>query len=236
MSRELLLGTGAHGGAGGIAALPNGEGLWRADLGITIDTGVSAWVNQIAGNTWGDFSQGTGTLQPALRSGHWASGKDAVQGDDVDDRLLLPAFRTLTPPLTMAFVLQSDDIADTSDFFGGDGSSNAIRVLSNGIFQLRINAANLNLTNTSAIAANTKYIVEVYATGAGVYTIYIANSDVTSGTPTDTDPIDIESMFAGPAGAAPTDFHIGYAYFASADHEASRASVIVPELQAFSGL
>jgi hypothetical protein len=59
--------------------------LWlRADLGITIGTGVSAWADQ-SGNA-NDFAQGTGGSQPAFEAAGY-SGLPSVLFDGVDDVL-----------------------------------------------------------------------------------------------------------------------------------------------------
>jgi hypothetical protein len=56
----------------------------RADLGITIGTGVSAWADQSGNNV--NFAQGTGGFQPLFVASA-INGKPAVRGDGVDDLL-----------------------------------------------------------------------------------------------------------------------------------------------------
>lgn len=54
----------------------------RADLGITIGTGVSAWADQSGNGV--NFTQGTGAWQPAFVASA-INGQPAVQGDGSDD-------------------------------------------------------------------------------------------------------------------------------------------------------
>jgi hypothetical protein len=56
----------------------------RADLGITIGTGVSAWADQSGNGV--NFVQPTGAAQPALVAGA-INGQPAVLGDGADDTL-----------------------------------------------------------------------------------------------------------------------------------------------------
>lgn len=56
----------------------------RADLGITIGTGVSAWADQSGNGV--NFSQGTGAAQPAFIASA-VNGQPAVRGDGIDDVL-----------------------------------------------------------------------------------------------------------------------------------------------------
>ncbi len=56
----------------------------RADLGITIGTGVSAWADQSGNGV--NFTQGTGTAQPALVASA-INGQPAVQADGAGDSL-----------------------------------------------------------------------------------------------------------------------------------------------------
>jgi hypothetical protein len=89
----------------GVATTPLtilGSAAWwvRADLGITIGTGVSAWADQ-SGNG-ADFSQGTGSAQPTF-SASAVNGQPSVIGDGVNDRLSATLARAA--PGTQSFYL-----------------------------------------------------------------------------------------------------------------------------------
>jgi hypothetical protein len=59
----------------------------RADLGVTIGTGVSAWADQSGNGV--NFIQGTGSAQPALLAAD-INGQPAIAGDGINDVLSAP--------------------------------------------------------------------------------------------------------------------------------------------------
>jgi len=63
--------------------LPSLVGWWRADLGITIATGVSVWANQVAGDSNKDFVQATTGLQPVYSASDAAGNNQASLQFDV---------------------------------------------------------------------------------------------------------------------------------------------------------
>jgi hypothetical protein len=68
----------------------------RADLGITLATGVSAWADQ-SGNGH-HFTQGTGSSQPLYNASDFTlNGRPSVTGDGVDDMLLNGTMPNGTP-------------------------------------------------------------------------------------------------------------------------------------------
>lgn len=79
-----------------------GSAAWwvRADLGITIGTGVSAWADQSGNGV--NFAQGTGSAQPTLVAGA-VNGQPAVRGDGVDD-LLAASWARGAPGTTPCYI------------------------------------------------------------------------------------------------------------------------------------
>lgn len=63
----------------------------RADMGITLGTGVSAWADQVPAGTV-NFANGTGAAQPAFIASA-INGHPAVRSDGVDDVLSAPWVR-----------------------------------------------------------------------------------------------------------------------------------------------
>lgn len=72
----------------------------RADMGITIGTGVSAWADQSGNGV--NFTQGTGANQPAYNAAG-LDGRPTVLGDGTNDTLLAPWARAA--PGTQPFYL-----------------------------------------------------------------------------------------------------------------------------------
>ena len=79
-----------------------GSAAWwvRADLGITIATGVSAWADQSGNGV--DFSQGTGAAQPAFIASA-INGQPAVRGDGAGD--VMAATWARASPSTQPFYI-----------------------------------------------------------------------------------------------------------------------------------
>jgi hypothetical protein len=57
---------------------------WRADLGVTIDTGVSEWLDQVAGLA---LTQGTGANQPTLNPTGGPNSTPSILFDGANDSL-----------------------------------------------------------------------------------------------------------------------------------------------------
>lgn len=64
---------------------------WRADLGITVATGVSSWLGQVSGT---DFAQGTGANQPAYDATGGPNGTAKMTFDGSNDSLAATLART----------------------------------------------------------------------------------------------------------------------------------------------
>jgi hypothetical protein len=81
---------------------------YRADLGVTIGAGVSAWADQSGNGV--NLTQATGGLQPAFLASA-VNGKPAIQGDGVDD-LLAATWARVAPssqPFYIWLVCQQPD-------------------------------------------------------------------------------------------------------------------------------
>lgn len=91
-------------------------GWWKADAGITIATGVSAWADQSGnGNT---LTQGTGSLQPAFSAAGGPGGIPTVTGDNIDD-YLSAAFAL--PAIGSVYLLMKQTTwGAAKSFFGGN--------------------------------------------------------------------------------------------------------------------
>ncbi len=80
----------------------------RADRGVTIGTGVSAWADQSGNGV--DFSQATGSKQPAFSSSAGPNSQAAITGDGTDDFLANAALDLAAPgttPLTMWMICKA---------------------------------------------------------------------------------------------------------------------------------
>lgn len=129
-----------RGGGGGNArarALVHGNPLnfspflWlRADLGITIATGVSAWADQ-SGNGR-NLTQGTGVKQPVVTSAA-INGQPSITFDGSNDALAATGFG-IVQPTDIYFVMKfmADPGAFDKTFIDGAGTGNTMRVYRNG--------------------------------------------------------------------------------------------------------
>lgn len=103
--------------------------IWvRADMGITIGTGVSAWADQ-SGNA-NDFVQGTGGAQPAYSSSDSTlGGRASVQGDGSSD-LMTNAYNPPLPGTSPIFVWTIGKAASwtNADTYFSGASTSILRV------------------------------------------------------------------------------------------------------------
>ena len=76
---------------------------WRADLGITIGTGVSAWAGQVGGK---NFTQGTGTAQPAYNATGGPNSTPSILLDGLDDFMDGDAIARAVPQCIWAVLRQ----------------------------------------------------------------------------------------------------------------------------------
>lgn len=101
-------------------------GLWTADSGVTVATGVSAWTDRIVGYV---LTQATGALQPAWSATSFG-GRPGITFDGVDDFLNLEAvpFPNGAAPCeiwALADFSSVDAVARTIACYGGATSQTA---------------------------------------------------------------------------------------------------------------
>lgn len=99
----------------------------RADLGVTIATGVSQW-DDLSGNGR-HYTQGTGSAQPAWGATSGPNGTPAITGDGVDDNLrALDLDRPVpgTSPTWMWIVLKQVTWTNTRRIYSNGNSSSTL--------------------------------------------------------------------------------------------------------------
>jgi len=107
-----------------------------ADLGVTIATGVSHWVDRTA-NAF-DAVQATTTAQPALQSAA-LNGRNTILADGVDDRLVVGTMDLPAPGTTPTWfwgVFNEPTDLGSATLFGG-GSSTLMRIFRSSLTQMR---------------------------------------------------------------------------------------------------
>lgn len=128
---------------------------WRSDLGITTETGVSSWVDQVGGV---DFVQATTTRQPALTAAS-LNGHATVDFDGTDDALA-GTLAVVAQPITMWLVLKEWTDVSSSDyqFVGEDGTTNFyLRQAADGLYRM---AAATAQTGPSIVSEPTSVFYE----------------------------------------------------------------------------
>ncbi len=144
-----------------------GSAAWavRADLGITIGTGVSAWADQSGNHV--DFTQGTGSAQPAF-SASAINGQPSVLGDGTNDKLTATMARVApgTQPFYLWFLMRQVSWT-LNDQIYNDGSA----VLFQGAVtpNLRINNAINSTENTAATIGSFKFIEAYFSNSIADY-------------------------------------------------------------------
>ncbi len=118
----------------------------RADLGVTIATGVSAWNDQSGNGV--NFTQGSGTKQPSFAASA-INGQPAITGDGSNDSLNATFARVApgTQPFYLWLVMKQVSWT-TSDSICGDFTVNGCI-----LFQLS-SSPNLGMFNASSVNAN----------------------------------------------------------------------------------
>lgn len=129
----------------------------RADLGITLGTGVAAWADQ-SGNG-ADFVQVTGANQPALTVAA-INGRDAVTGDGVNDRLAATLARAApgTQPFYICLLMRQNAWSLNRQIYN-DGAT--VLHMSATTPNLRTNNA-INSTENAAATVGSFKLVEMY--------------------------------------------------------------------------
>ena len=88
ISNSLSIWHAGRGGAGaGVAGVAGLISWYRADRGITLDTGVSAWASQ-AGSGGVPLVQAVPASQPSWDANGWSAGHPAVVADGIGDVLV----------------------------------------------------------------------------------------------------------------------------------------------------
>jgi hypothetical protein len=195
------------------------KALYRADIGVELQTGARTWVNQVASpDAWLDLGPTTDTTaQPAIVSSHWASGKDAIRGDGINDYLQMSSFNTLMPPLSIYAVFQSSDLTATLTLFGKTSTDVVDISSTSGRVRYRANNILSTLTGSGAISADTKHRVIITVAANGDVTCYIDGVDVTTGTPNNTNDFDFQTICATGAASGFHTHHYGAFGFCQGD-------------------
>lgn len=121
----------------------------RADLGITTGTGVSAWADQSGNGV--DFTQGTGSAQPALVAGT-INGQPAVSFDGIDD-WLSAAYVPPAPPMWYWLVFRPVTIVNgLTTFASGGGRHRLAHSTVNRLAMVNITSVNLLTATPGAYA------------------------------------------------------------------------------------
>lgn len=152
----------------------------RADVGITIATGVSAWNNRFG--TSNNFSQAAGAKQPAF-SASARNGRPGVVSDGVDDSMTA-AFALTQPEHVFAVARWNVAAAVTEDMFDCP-NANDLRCYRENIGFVHIVGNNGAADLSANVPSTTNYhVYEFKFNGASSELLYDGNSGVAGNIPT----------------------------------------------------
>ena len=99
-------------------------GWWRADLGTTVATGVSAWADQ-SGNGFA-MTQGTGSSQPTLVAAHAALNNQAALSFDLTDSFAVDLDSVTAKDYTVFFVIDPTSGTGRYDIYDATGDDRLV--------------------------------------------------------------------------------------------------------------
>jgi hypothetical protein len=187
-------------------------GVFRADQGVTIATGVSAWVNQKSGGACGDYAQGTAGSQPTWSATGGPQSNACITGDGTADFLNLGSWNPPAPGTTPTWhLIVGKQVTWTSldDFFG---STTTVMRLGQRVATPSINMNNGAGVNTDGnMTVNTFFAVQVFFSATTSDFIKVGTNAKTTGSSAGTaDPAaGAFSLFASAAaGGSPSNLAV----------------------------